>query len=518
MLRRFLATTVAMASAAVARSPPVVVGLTGSIGMGKSTASNWLKSAGIKVHDADACVHALYAPNGPAVAPVCAAFPGVEATDGSIDRAKLSAALRQPGASIETLNKIVHPLVTADRDAFVLRAAADGEWLVVLDIPLLLETMDATTRYRLLDAIVVVSAPADIQRARVLARPGMTADKFEFILSKQVPDADKRAAADFIIETGHESFAPARAQLARCLQSLAETHRDAFLAWRDSAATPGPAVADAPPAGDAGGCVVGVSVDLDDTLWPTMPPLIEAQKARDAALAELLPKVHASGAFSASAFRGATKALMAEQPLLDHDFTALQQIALRRLAVEHGDDPENANRVLERFLDARSDVFAHFFAETVPCLEALRARLGLRVGSVTNGNCDVRRHEAVSANFDFAVTAADAGAAKPHAAPFLLAAAAAGCRPCQLVHIGDDPTTDLIGALDAGCRAVLVTRPPEPEGPSDDAQVKAWASKAEPTAPLPDPDPARWREVASLEEAVSVVEAWQREPHPKVSA
>ena len=170
MLRRFLATTVAMASAAVARSPPVVVGLTGSIGIGKSTASNWLKSAGIKVHDADACVHALYAPNGPAVAPVCAAFPGVEATDGSIDRAKLSAALRQPGASIETLNKIVHPLVTADRDAFVLRAAADGEWLVVLDIPLLLETMDATTRYRLLDAIVVVSAPADIQRARVLAR------------------------------------------------------------------------------------------------------------------------------------------------------------------------------------------------------------------------------------------------------------------------------------------------------------------------------------------------------------
>lgn len=181
--------------------------------MGKSTASKWLKSAGIPVHDADACVHALYAAGGPAVAPVCAAFPGVMADDGSIDRAKLSAALREPGASIEALNKIVHPLVKADREAFVERSAHAGEWLVVLDIPLLLETMDAETRGTLLAALLVVSAPADVQRARVLSRPGMTADKFEFILGKQVPDAAKRAAADFIIETGHESFAPARARM-----------------------------------------------------------------------------------------------------------------------------------------------------------------------------------------------------------------------------------------------------------------------------------------------------------------
>lgn len=479
--------------------------------MGKSTASNWLKRAGIKVHDADACVHGLYGPNGPAVEPVCAAFPGVMADDGSIDRGKLSSALREPGASIEMLNKIVHPLVAADRDAFIVRAAADGEWLVVLDIPLLLETMDEATRSRILDAVVVVSAPAEVQRARVLERPGMTAEKFEYILSKQVSDAEKRAAADFIIETGHESFAPARAQLARCLESLLSKHRDSYISWRDcasaaAAATPSPHIA-------------GVSVDLDDTLWPTMPPLLAAQEAREDALVELLPRVYASAAFSPSAFRGATKALMTEQPLLAHDFTALQQIALRALAAEHGDDPENADRVIERFLHARSDVFDHFFADAAPSLQALRERLGLRVGSVTNGNCDVRRHAAVSANFDFAVTASDAGAAKPHVVPFLFAAAAAGCRPSQLVHIGDDPTADLIGALEAGCRAILVTRPPETEGNADSdsstaeaqAQVKAWASKVEPTTPLPPPDPARWREVASLAEAVEVIEAWQRE-------
>lgn len=211
MLRRLIATTMAVTASASPR--PIVVGLTGSIGMGKSTASKWLKSAGVKVHDADACVHALYAPGGAAVAPVCTAFPGVEAADGGIDRAKLSAALREPGVSIEALNKIVHPLVKADRDAFIERSADAGEWLVVLDVPLLLETMDEETRQNLLSALLVVSAPADVQRARVLSRPGMTSDKFDFILSKQVPDATKRAAADFLIETGHESFTPARARM-----------------------------------------------------------------------------------------------------------------------------------------------------------------------------------------------------------------------------------------------------------------------------------------------------------------
>ena len=378
MLRRVVATTVAMISGAASALPPrpIVVGLTGSIGMGTSTASNWLKRAGIKVHDADACVHGLYGPNGPAVEPVCAAFPGVMADDGSIDRGKLSSALREPGASIEMLNKIVHPLVAADRDAFIVRAAADGEWLVVLDIPLLLETMDEATRSRILDAVVVVSAPAEVQRARVLERPGMTAEKFEYILSKQVSDAEKRAAADFIIETGHESFAPASSASALPRASS-----------RSIATVPSRgATAPAPPRLRPFPHIAGVSVDLDDTL--RVFPLFSRRGGARGRVVELLPRVYASAAFSPSAFRGATKALMTEQPLLAHDFTALQQIALRALAAEHGDDPENADRVIERFLHARSDVFDHFFADAAPSLQALREQLGLRVGGVTNGNCD----------------------------------------------------------------------------------------------------------------------------------
>jgi HAD superfamily hydrolase (TIGR01509 family) len=156
--------------------------------------------------------------------------------------------------------------------------------------------------------------------------------------------------------------------------------------------------------------------------------------------------------------------------------------------------------VVERFVSARSDVRAHFFADAAPTLEAIRAQ-GLPVGALTNGNADVRRNSAVSAYFDFAVTAADAGAAKPHPVPFWQAAAAAGCRPCNLVHVGDDVTTDLIGALSAGCRAILVQRvddagdtPPSARGPVD--------------ATLPPVDDTRWRRVETLEQAVDVVNEW----------
>ena len=152
--------TMALMTAATTRavSRPTIVGLTGSIGMGKSTAAEYFKRTGVRVHDADACVHKLYAPGGAAVDPVCEAFPGVQSDEGGIDRSKLSAALLTAGkdASFKQLEKIVHPLVTADRDAFIQRASEDGEWVVVLDVPLLFETMDVGVRANLLDAIVVV--------------------------------------------------------------------------------------------------------------------------------------------------------------------------------------------------------------------------------------------------------------------------------------------------------------------------------------------------------------------------
>ena len=193
----------ALASLGAASPRPLVLGLTGSIGMGKSTASEWWRRAGIRVHDSDATVHALYAAGGAAVAPIGQAFPGVIAADGGIDRAALSQAIAVAGReqSFKTLEQIVHPLVSASRAAFITEAEAAGEWLVVVDVPLLFETNpdEASLRAAGVDAVLVMSAPEDVQIARVLARPGMTREKLEVILARQTPDATKRTRADFVV-------------------------------------------------------------------------------------------------------------------------------------------------------------------------------------------------------------------------------------------------------------------------------------------------------------------------------
>lgn len=174
------------------------LGLTGSIGMGKSTTARMFADAGVPVFDSDAVVHRLYAPGGAAVDVVEAAFPGV-VEDGAISRDKLSAALARNASGFDRLNAIVHPLVAAEREGFLADAVAAGHELVVFDIPLLFETGGDA----LVDGILVVTAPADVQRARVLARPGMTEEKFTQILNRQTPDAEKRQRADFIIDTSH---------------------------------------------------------------------------------------------------------------------------------------------------------------------------------------------------------------------------------------------------------------------------------------------------------------------------
>ena len=177
-----------------------VLGLTGSIGMGKSAVASMFSRLNIPVLDADAVVRDLYAAGGAAVALVDAAFPGCLAPDRSVDRAKLAARVVVAGdpAALDRLNALVHPLVEAERQRWLGAALARGERLAVLDVPLLFETGgDAAV-----DAVAVVSAPAEAQRARVLARPGMTEQKFEGILGRQMPDAEKRARADFVIDTG----------------------------------------------------------------------------------------------------------------------------------------------------------------------------------------------------------------------------------------------------------------------------------------------------------------------------
>lgn len=172
----------------------IVLGLTGSIGMGKSTASAMFRDEGVPVHDSDEAVHRLYA--GAAAPLVEAAFPGSTA-DGVVDRAALGKLVLGDAAAMKKLEGIVHPLVRADADAFLARQRAAGAKLAVLDIPLLFETGGRDR----VEKIVVVSAPADVQRARVLGRPGMTPEKFEAISARQMPDDEKRRLADYIIDT-----------------------------------------------------------------------------------------------------------------------------------------------------------------------------------------------------------------------------------------------------------------------------------------------------------------------------
>lgn len=173
----------------------IVLGLTGSIGMGKSTAAAMFADEGVPVHEADAAVHRLYA--GRAAPLIEAAFPGT-VKDGVVDRAALGAKVLNDPAAMQRLEAIVHPLVRQEEEAFLEAARQSGTPLALLDIPLLYET-GAETRC---DKIVVVSAPAEIQRERVLRRPGMSEAKFAAILAKQLPDAEKRARADFVIGTG----------------------------------------------------------------------------------------------------------------------------------------------------------------------------------------------------------------------------------------------------------------------------------------------------------------------------
>ena len=191
----------------------IILGLTGSIGMGKSATAQMFRDLGVPVHDSDACVHALY--RGSAAPLIEAAFPGT-VLDGAVDRQRLAPQVLNNPEAMKRLEAIVHPLVAADRDAFLDSAKRAGQKVAVLDIPLLFEIGgDAEV-----DAIVVVTAPERVQKSRVLARPGMTEDRFQAILARQVADSEKRRRAHYIIET-HHGFDAARRQVSAILKSLA---------------------------------------------------------------------------------------------------------------------------------------------------------------------------------------------------------------------------------------------------------------------------------------------------------
>jgi dephospho-CoA kinase len=190
-----------------------ILGLTGSLGMGKSTTAGFFAEAGVPVHDADAVVHRLY--EGEAAAAIEAAFPGTTAA-GKVDRIKLAAQVLDDSKALRRLEAIVHPLVREAETRFVADAQARGAKVVVLDIPLLLETAS----HNRVDAVVVVSAPSDTQRQRVLERPGMTPDKLDALLARQMADSEKRRHADFVVDTSR-GYEAARAQVKEILRAVA---------------------------------------------------------------------------------------------------------------------------------------------------------------------------------------------------------------------------------------------------------------------------------------------------------
>jgi dephospho-CoA kinase len=191
----------------------LILGLTGSLGMGKSTTARFFAEEGVPVHDADAVVHRLY--DGEAAAAIEAAFPGTTA-GGKVDRDKLAARVLGDSAALKRLEAIVHPLVQEAERRLLAEAEARGEKVAVLDIPLLFETGGEER----VDAVVVVSAPLDVQRSRALERPGMTVDKLDAILAKQMPDEEKRRRADFVVDTSR-GFEAARADVRAILDAVA---------------------------------------------------------------------------------------------------------------------------------------------------------------------------------------------------------------------------------------------------------------------------------------------------------
>jgi dephospho-CoA kinase len=195
----------------------IILGLTGSIGMGKSTTAKLFAEAGVPVYDADATVHKLY--EGEAAPSIEAAFPGTT-VDGKVDRERLSAQVVHDPAAMKRLEGIVHPMLGASRQKFLGDAEASGAPVAVVDVPLLFETGGETR----VDAVVVVTTTAEVQRQRILARDNMTAEKLDAILARQLPDAEKRKRADFVVDTSH-GLDPVRARIRDILVEAAKMPR-----------------------------------------------------------------------------------------------------------------------------------------------------------------------------------------------------------------------------------------------------------------------------------------------------
>jgi dephospho-CoA kinase len=421
-------------------SAPIQVALTGSIGMGKSTVTKQLRKLGFAVFDADEAVHQLYSPGGEAVAPIQASFPSA-IVDNAVDRKALMNLIMMDNTVIKQIERIVHPLVIAKRQAFLEAAKNRGAFLVVYDIPLFFENRKQYD----VDYVMVVSADAETQRQRVLKRPGMTEEKFMSILAKQVPDEEKRKGADFVILTNYSGFSEGRAQLAAALNAIIarepakwqawqqfQNHRDTYAMRRGFDA---------------------ILFDLDDTLVPTNPPI----RAALAKLAEFglqyMPKTQE--VLTARMSEVMSRAWK-DFPLIEHDITELRRRALQSLAVEFGEE-EYVGQAIELLVRERSNVGPYLYEDVTPFLEYAKER-GLRLGVLTNGNANISYDNSLSRYNMLCLGAADVGCSKPSPLGFLACVQLLDVAPHRVLFVGDDYDKDCAGAKAAGMKTMLLSR------------------------------------------------------------
>eukprot|EP00600_Ochromonadales_sp_CCMP1393_P015050 CAMPEP_0174996254 /NCGR_PEP_ID=MMETSP0005-20121125/289_1 /TAXON_ID=420556 /ORGANISM="Ochromonas sp., Strain CCMP1393" /LENGTH=533 /DNA_ID=CAMNT_0016250635 /DNA_START=132 /DNA_END=1733 /DNA_ORIENTATION=+ len=463
------------------------IGLTGSIGMGKSTISKQLTQLGFPVFDADLEVHKLYAPGGKAVAPMQARFPEV-VINGGIDRSKLTARIMSDSESLPIVEKIVHPLVIAERQRFYEESCAAGKLLVVYDIPLLFENID---RYSV-DYTIVATADEEIQRQRVMARAGMTTEKFASILAKQVPDQEKRRLADYLVHTDYPGYAEAKSQLATIIESIVERHPELWDSWKStrealiapddvtqdgrryndedrvSSATTGRgsvASGSVPvPAVESGSTTCTdflkqeidlVLFDLDDTLVPVMNQILAAYAAIEQFMQINMPNTNA---VAKEQLRPLMKSVSESSPLLAHDLTEIRKRALHILASKFNEDA-HVEEAMQIFVRVRSDVIGHLYDDVLPCFDWLRAQ-NIQIGVLTNGNADLNSHcDGLKSYLDISLSSVEIGCMKPAKLGFIACSQLTNIRPSRILYVGDSYEKDILGAKQCGMHGALLLRP-----------------------------------------------------------
>jgi dephospho-CoA kinase len=431
------------------------VGLTGSIGMGKSSVSSQLIKLGFPVFDADKEVHKLYSAGGGAVESIRDMFPDAIA-DNSVNRTRLMEHIMKNSSSLKDIERIVHPLVIKGRKAFYDKCNREGHLLVVYDIPLLFENR---ANYEV-DYVIVVTADEETQRKRVLSRPGMTVEKFEAILLKQVPDSVKRSQADFLIHTDYPGYTEARAQLARIIETIIVAHPGRWRQWKARSLQPpekSVSFSENPPTVHAIKAAYDIVLfDLDNTLVPLMRQLKPA-------LEGILAFVHSNMPKSAEDISQHLRARMTEigkeNSLLAHDLTALRYRAMEGLAAVHGEE-EQVAEAMKLFIRIRSDISLGLYNDVMDCFRWLSS-MDVRIGIMTNGNADILETEAnkeVNKFLSLCLHAGDIGVMKPSPVVFVSCSQVAGTVAGRVLYVGDDYDKDVVGSRNAGMTGVMLVR------------------------------------------------------------